>query len=304
MSFGGGKFLFKSMSKQSQSVLFILLSVGLFSTTSLMAKALGTNALGTALHPAQISTARFWFAALVLIPVFYFGNSNFGHVPWGLHIRRSLLGWMGISCLFAAATLIPLADAYAVSFLSVIITMALSVFFLGEKVGLKRWSAALISLVGAVIVARPGTSAFQPAALLALLSAVFIGAEAILVKTLSDREKPIRILTINNVIGASISTLVVPFFWIAPTGSQWPVMIAIGVVMMLAQYCNIEAMKRSDASFVTPFWYGAPVFAAVYDYLLFKQVVSSWSVVGITLIILGGIVIAYRERLVKQSVDR
>lgn len=266
-----------------------------------MAKALGTETLGPGLHPAQISTARFWFAALVLIPVFLLGNSDFRNVPWGMHLQRSLLGWIGISCLFAAATLIPLADAYAVSFLSVIITMALSVFFLGEKVGMKRWSAALISLFGAVIVARPGTSAFQPAALLAVLSAVFIGAEAILVKTLSGRERPIRILTINNVIGASISTMVVPFFWVMPTTSQWPVMVAIGVVMMLAQYCNIEAMKRSDASFVTPFWYGAPVFAALYDYLLFHQVVSGWSVVGITLIILGGIIISYRERLAKQS---
>lgn len=268
-----------------------------------MAKSLGTGALGSPLHPVQISAARFWFAFLVLVPIFVFGKTNLQQVPWALHIKRSVFGWSGISCLFAAATLIPLADAYAISFLSVIITMALSVFFLGEVVGIKRWGAALISLLGAVIIARPGTSAFHPAALLAVLSAVLIGSEAILVKKLSGREKPIRILTINNAIGAAISSLVVSFFWVWPTHPQWVAMVAIGVVMMLAQYCNIEAMKRSDASFITPFWYGAPVFAAIYDYLLFKQVVSSWSVVGITLIIIGGIVISYRERLANRSND-
>jgi len=289
------------ISEQTRSILFILVSVALFAATSLMAKGLGTDALGNALHPVQISSGRFCFAFLALLPVFLWHSPGVTNAPWPLHIKRSVCGWLGVSCLFAAATQIPLADANAISFLSVIITMALSIPLLGERVGLKRWSAAFLALAGAVMISRPGTDAFHPAALVAFMAAVFIGLEAVFTKILSDREPPIRILMINNTIGATISVLVVPFFWLSPDSKQWGVLVAIGMVMVLAQYFNIQAMKRGDVSFVVPFWYAAPLFAAIYDYLLFRQIISMWSVVGITMIIMGGIIISYRERIKKVA---
>ena len=65
--------------------------------------------------------------------------------------------------------------------------------------------------------------------------------------------------------------------------------------MVSAQYLNILAMQRSDASFVVPFWYTAPVFAAIYDFFLFDQGVGFNSLVGIAMIVAGGGIVAYRE---------
>ena len=76
----------------------------------------------------------------------------------------------------------PLADATAISFLSIIVTLGLSVFMLKERAGPRRWGAAIIALIGALLITRPGTSAFQPVALIALLAAVFIGFEIIFIK--------------------------------------------------------------------------------------------------------------------------
>ncbi|MEM7563169.1 MAG: DMT family transporter [Pseudomonadota bacterium] len=290
-----------NLSNTTQSIALVLVSVALFALLSLVAKLLGTNTLGPPLHPMQISAARFIIAFMVLTTVFVFKPIPFAQVPWGLHLRRGIAGWCGVTCLFAAAILIPLADATAISFLSIIVTMALSIWMLKEKAGPRRWIAATIALAGALLITRPGTSAFQPVALVAFLAAIFIGFEIIFIKQLSGREPLMRILFINNLIGASISASVVGFVWQAPSAQQWFLIIAIGVLMLAVQATNILAMRRSDASFVAPFWFATPAFAALFDYLVFSQFISLTSGIGILLIVFAGVFISWREQKTRQS---
>ena len=285
----------------AQSIVLVLVSVALFALLSLVAKLLGTDTLGPPLHPMQISAARFIVALLFLSTVVLIKPVSFDQVPWGLHLRRGIAGWCGVTCLFTAAIVMPLADATAISFLSIIVTLGLSVFMLKERAGPRRWGAAMIALIGALLITRPGTSAFQPVALIALLAAVFIGFEIIFIKQLSGREPVLRILIINNMIGATISAVVIGFVWQAPTAAQWLLIILIGFLMIGVQATNILAMQRGDASFVAPFWFATPAFAAVYDYLAFSQTISTPSGLGILLIISGGIFISWREHSAKQK---
>jgi len=285
----------------TQSIVLVLVSVALFALLSLVAKLLGTDTLGPPLHPMQISAARFIVALLFLSTFVLIKPVSFDQVPWGLHLRRGIAGWCGVTCLFTAAIIMPLADATAISFLSIIVTLGLSVFMLKERAGPRRWGAAIIALIGALLITRPGTSAFQPVALIALLAAVFIGFEIIFIKQLSGREPVLRILIINNMIGATISAVVIGFVWQAPTAAQWLLIILIGFLMIGVQATNILAMQRGDASFVAPFWFATPAFAAVYDYLAFSQTISTPSGLGILLIISGGIFISWREHSAKQK---
>ena len=285
----------------TQSIVLVLISVALFALLSLVAKLLGTDTLGPPLHPMQISAARFIVALLFLGAIVLVKPVSFDQVPWGLHLRRGIAGWCGVTCLFTAAIVMPLADATAISFLSIIVTLGLSVFMLKERAGPRRWGAAIIALIGALLITRPGTSAFQPVALIALLAAVFIGFEIIFIKQLSGREPVLRILIINNMIGAIISAAVIGFVWQAPTAAQWLLIIVIGFLMIGVQATNILAMQRGDASFVAPFWFATPAFAAVYDYLAFSQIISTPSGLGILLIISGGIFISWREHSAKQK---
>lgn len=282
-------------SPKTISIAFMLVSVSLFAAISLIAKTLGTGLPAAVLHPTQVSAGRFCFAFMVIAPIFFAKKPGFSEVPWGLHFARSAAGWLGITCMFMAAISIPLADANAISFLSVIITMGLSVIMLGERVGPRRWFAALLALIGAIILVRPGSEAFHPAAIFALLAALFIGLEAIFVKQLSNTEPPLRILFINNAIGAVLSLSLASFFWQFPSQSQWISLAVIGIAMILTQACFIQAISRMDASFITPFWYAVPLFAALYDWQIFGQWLSTTSIVGIGLISLGGIVICRRS---------
>ncbi len=274
----------------------MLLACVLLAGTTLIAKMLGNDLYGPALHPFQVSAGRFAFAFMALALIAPFLRLNFAKTPWRIHFLRSLAGWLGVSCMFAAAAQIPLAEATAISFLNPIFTMMLAIPLLGEKVGPVRWSAAAIALIGAVVLIRPGTDAFQSATLIALLAAALMGLEVTFIKKLSGIDPAIRILFINNAIGATLAVSVASVFWTTPTGSQWVLLAALGVTMLAAQTCFIQSMKSADASYVVPFMYSTLVFAALYDFVIFGTIPVAMSFLGAAIIVAGALFLAYRER--------
>ena len=279
----------------------LMLAATLFiAATTLLAKALGTDALGEPLHALQISQGRFMFAFLGFGLVALALRPKIERPNLPLHVARSALGWGGISLLFAAVAFIPLSDATAISFLNPVFAMVLAIPILGEKVGRIRWSAAFIALIGALILIRPGPASFQPAALLALLAAVIMGAEIMCIKILSRGEASFQILLINNAIGVCIATLAAIMVWQMPTLEQWVALAGIGVLMACAQACFVNAVARADASLVVPFSYATLVFAALYDLLIFGVVPDAVSLTGAAIIIAGALLLALREARLKK----
>lgn len=278
----------------------MVLCTGLLAATTLMAKILGSELHGPALHPLQITAGRFCFGLLALTPILLFIRPDFHNTRWALHAIRTTFGWANVSLLFAAVTFLPLADATAISFLSPVITMLLAIPLLRERIGPWRWSAAAIALIGGMIIIRPGTSAFQPAALLALLAAVLMGVEMILIKILTRTEPALRILILANVIGSVIALLAASFVWQWPTATQWLFLAALGATMVSAQSLFIQSMRLADASLVTPIFYSTLVFAAVYDLILFQVLPDGPSIAGASLIVIAALVIAWREQRNKR----
>jgi drug/metabolite transporter (DMT)-like permease len=268
----------------------------IIAVTSLLAKALGRGVSGNELHPFQVTAGRFGFALVLLLAVSVWLRPRFAGAAWPVHVGRSACGFAGATCLFAAAASMPLAEATAISFLSPLATMVLAIPLLGERVGRVRWSAAAVALVGALVLTCPGTDAYQPAALIALAAAAFMGMEMILIKRLSDREPPLRILVINNATGALIAAVAAAFVWIPPSPSQWAMLAALGISMLGAQVLFIQALRHADASYVVPFFYTTLVFAALYDMALFGDRPDLSSRLGIAIILAGVMLLAWRER--------
>lgn len=270
-------------------------SAALIAWTSLIAKALGTGWGGEDLHPLMISAGRFVFGLVTLTPAILIWRPSFAATAWPLHAGRVLTGWGGGTLLFAAAAFIPLADANAISFLAPVITMLLSVIVLGERIG-RRLLPAFIALSGALILTRPGFDSFQPAALLALAAAVSMGIEMTFVKRLSDNEPPLRILTISNGLGTVLSVSVALFVLQVPSWEQLAALALLGASMVSAQVLFVTSMQRSDASALTPFLYLVPLFAALYDWLLYSEAVGPVSAIGIAVTLTGAALLAARER--------
>ncbi|ROU01205.1 DMT family transporter [Histidinibacterium lentulum] len=278
-----------------RAIALMIAATACLAGTTLMAKALGTGALGPPLHPLQVTHGRFLFAlvafattAAILRPRLTLPN-----VP--RHLGRTLCGVAGVTLLFAAAARMPLSDATAISFLNPVFGMMLAIPLLGERVGPVRWLAAAIALSGAVILLRPGSSGLEVAALLALGAALALGAELIFIKRLADSEPPLQILLVNNMLGWLIAgTAMVPF-WEPPTPAQWAGLAALGLLMAAAQACFVNAMARAEASLVTPFSYLTLLFAALCDAALFGILPDTVSLIGAATIVAGAALLAWRE---------
>ncbi|MEW9919559.1 DMT family transporter [Marimonas sp. MJW-29] len=284
------------------AALLIATATAFIAATTLFAKALGSDALGPALHPLQISHGRFVFAfvGITTIAAVLRPRLTRPHLP--LHVARTCFGWGGVTLMFAAVAYIPLADATAISFLNPVFAMIFAIPLLGERVGPVRWFAAALALAGALVLLRPTPESFQPAALLALGAAVVMGMELIFIKKLAGRERPFQILLFNNGLGVIIASLAVIAVWQAPTAAQWGFLAALGLCMSVAQAFFVNGMARAEASFVAPFSYGTLIFAALYDVLFFRVIPDAVTLTGAGIIIAGALLLAFREARVKKVV--
>ena len=279
------------------AIALMVLATVFIAGTTLLAKAVGTGRFGPPLHPLQVSHGRFVFAFMAISVIFALRRQPIRAPNLRLHAARSFCGWGGVSLMFAAVAFIPLGDATAISFLNPVFAMILAIPLLGERVGPIRWTAAAIALVGALILLRPGPDSFQPAALLALGAAVLLGIEVIFIKQLSGREPWPQVLLVNNAIGLGIATLAVLPVWVPPTPAQWAALAGIGLIMMSAQICFLNAVARAEASLVVPFSYGSLVFATVYDRAFFGVGPDAVSVLGALVIVAGAVLLAWREAM-------
>jgi drug/metabolite transporter (DMT)-like permease len=270
-------------------------AAALIAATTLLAKALGTPALGPPLPAFQVAWGRFAFAAMAVASVCALLRPRIGlaHLRW--HVLRVLCGWGGVTAMFAAVATIPLAEATAISFLNPVVAMLLAVPLLGERPGPVRWAASAVALLGAAILLRPGAGAVAPGALLALLAALLLGAEVLLIKRLTRVEGRLAILAFSNGIGLILASATAWPVWQAPTGAQWAGMAALGLAMAAAQGCFVTAMARAEASYVAPFTYLTLVFAAAYDAALFGVLPDAVAWAGALLIVAGAVILAWRE---------
>jgi len=290
------------MSLTTRAILIMICASALIAATSLIAKSLGTDTVtDTALHPLQVSAGRFGFALLGLaafICVRPKARPSFCGAHWRWHIARTSCGWLGISCMFAAVASMPVAEATAISFLAPPIAMVLAVFMLGEALTARKLLAVVLAAIGGVLILRPGSDAFQIAGLYALAAAGFMAFETMFIKRLSDREPALRILILNNALGATIAVIAACFVWAPPTAAQWMLLVLLGLVMVSGQALFIQSMKRAPASTLMPAFYSILVFAALYDWVFNAVIPSDIAILGGGLIIAGALVLTKNGALV------
>lgn len=254
------------------------------------------------LHPLQITAGRFIFAWILWLVVVLVRRPTFSDIHWALHTLRSFFGWATVTCVFWASSRMALADATAISFLTPVVTLILAVLVLKERVGPVRWSAVAIMLLGALILLRPGTGAFQPVALIALCAALFSGIEATFIKKITALENRLQILFINNSIGLLIAVTAALWVWQSPSAVQWILLAAVGWSMAAAQVFFLTSMRDGEASYVVPFMYSTLIFAAILDYSVFGDTTDAVGFVGALVIVGGAVFLALREQFrSKQS---
>jgi drug/metabolite transporter (DMT)-like permease len=215
----------------------------------------------------------------------------------GLHLMRgaALLG----SSLFFISGLrfLPIAEASATGFVAPLFVTALSIIFLGEKVGLRRWIATGVGLVGVLIILRPGTGAFHPAAFFPLVSALAWACTLIMTRMMSGTERAITTMTYSSIAGLFILSALVPFVWVTPTWHDIAFGILIGVASTAGQWIVVLAFRYADASVLAPFSYTQLLWVSVLGFFIFGEVPDVYTITGAAFIVASGLYTAHRERV-------
>jgi drug/metabolite transporter (DMT)-like permease len=215
----------------------------------------------------------------------------------GLHLMRGA-ALLGSSLLFISGLrFLPIAEASATAFVSPLFVTALSIIFLSESVGLRRWLATAVGLIGVLVILRPGSSAFHPAAFFPLASALCWALTLIMTRMLSGKERAITTMTYSSIAGFAILSALVPLVWITPTWHDIFFGVVIGLTSTAGQWIVVLAFRYADASVLAPFSYTQLLWVSILGFLVFGEVPGVWTVTGAAFIVASGLYTAHRERV-------
>ena len=250
----------------------------------------------------QITWARYFFTVVWTLPLMYFffrKNLTFSQ-NLKLQIIRGLTLFFANICFFYSISIIPMAKALTLAFIAPLITTAFSPFFLGEKVGFRRWTAVLFGFMGTLVVIRPGFLDVNLATLAALGTGFLYGIYLVITRKLHSTDSPLLTLLITGIVGASIGSFVVPIVWIQPTFSQWMWLALMGIFACAGHLLLIYSLKFADASKLAPLGYFEIVTNIILGFYIFNNFPDNWTFLGLFIIILSGIYIIRRELSVKK----
>jgi drug/metabolite transporter (DMT)-like permease len=278
-----------------RGILLIISSTLFLASSDAMAKYLSRDGL-----PAvEIAWIRFLVFVMILLPIALAPSS--GHA---MRSTRPLLQvWRGLGLLCSSIFFIialgylPIAEATATGFISPLLVTGLSIVFLGEKVGLRRWTATIVGLIGVLVIVRPGTAAFDPAAIFPILSALGWASALVLTRKISGADRAITTMVFSAITGFLVLTSIVPLYWIAPSWSQIAFGVAIGVSSTVGHWIVVLAFRYADASVLAPFSYVQLVWVTLLGFFVFGEVPNSWTFGGAAIIICSGLYTAHRERM-------
>lgn len=238
-----------------------------------------------------------------------------------IHLARGCCVVFANMTFFLGLAAMPLADAVAIFFISPLVITAFSVIFLGEKVGPHRWAAVGIGMIGILVMLRPGSSAFQPAAFLPLVAAFAYAMLHILTRKIGVAEKAATMSFYIQITFIFISAAMGLAFgkgqfagwddpsldflfraWTMPASTDYLIFLLIGVCTAFGGYLISQAYRLAEAGLAAPFEYVAMPLAIVWGVMVFGEWPDTIAWIGISLIIFGGLYTVWRETVQHRKV--
>ncbi len=274
-------------------VLWMLVSCGLLAGVA----ALGRYVALAGMPTLQTVFLRLLFALVAFAPLLALrGTEMLQTQHMRLYLVRVVVGLTGMIAWFAALALIPVGEVTAIGFLTPLFGTVGAALILGETVRWRRWSATLVGLAGAFVILRPGFVEVGSGTFLALLAAMFMAAASLLIKRLSGRDDPDKVVLISVLCQTPLMFVPALLVWQPVTLDLWFVFAAMGVAGMLGHITLTRAFRAADASLVMSVEFARLPFAVAFGYILFAELIDLWTWVGGGIIFAAALYTARRER--------
>lgn len=279
----------------NRAILILVLAQSVLIFLDVSAKWLSITGMPT----GEIMFARYGLhVALLLVFVLPMrGWSLFASGNWKLEVARGLCLLGSTAGNFLSMRYLPLTVTGALLFTSPLMVCALSGPLLGEHVGWRRWVAIGVGFIGILIIIRPGTEAFHPAALLSLMAAFFAALFSIVTRKLAGVDGT---MTQQIYAGGIALLMVTPFAfsgWVWPSEPMsWVAFFTLGTAGVLGHMLISVAHRYATPATLAPFNYLQLLYLALASWVVFNQPPDNWFFLGATIIIASGLYIWLRER--------
>jgi drug/metabolite transporter (DMT)-like permease len=218
---------------------------------------------------------------------------------------------------------LPLADIAAIRNSGPLMITFLSVVWLGEKVGPRRWLALIVGFIGVLLIVKPGSGTFNLGSIFALIATVFYALSVMITRKLQTTDSSATMAYYSSLVYLVIAFVLAPLAsvvgeipdahpsiaflfraWIMPTLLDWVIMSGLGLVWAGGMYFVARAYSLAPASVVAPFEYTPLLFNVMWGFVIWREVPTLPTLAGALLTLLSGLYILYRERKQQPSSNR
>ena len=301
-----------------KGILYILIGMAIFSIQDALIKLVYED---SALY--ELYFGRTLTAIILLTSYLKFSKKKIilkTHYPF-LTVFRVICFFFGFSLFYVSITFMSLAMANALFFSSPFFISILAMIFLKEKIGIRRWAAIFVGFVGVYIVLIPNFENFKLMNLAPIGCALFYATSMTITKITSDKDN-VYTQMIHLYIGAIIisvlffiftgdgrfNTFTDPSFqfifreWFTNPTAAWPLIIIMGITATFSFYFVFSAYHFASPSAVSVFEYSLIIWSIIIGYLIFNDIPSIRTFIGVILIISAGIYIYIREKTKEQYI--
>ncbi|MGV2099777.1 MULTISPECIES: DMT family transporter [unclassified Rhizobium] len=219
-----------------------------------------------------------------------------------LHLMRVLMTTCDVGLFYAAVAYLPLADVMTFYMAGPIYVAALSHFFLGEKIGWRRWLAVFVGFVGVIIALRPSSAMLSLPSLFGLAGSLSFALTLVMNRYLrSTSDTTLVTWQTLAALATGIAVVLLTGDWRQASMIDWGGMLLLGVVATCAHLLITRALKLAPASLLAPLQYTLLLWAIVLGYVFFSDVPDAQIIVGAVIIVFAGLFIFHRKNL-KETV--
>ena len=254
------------------------------------------------LHPLEVVFFRNFLALFFLTPsIFQQRATVFKSNRKKLYTLRAVFNVVGMAAGFTALTLIPLAEATALSFTAPLFATLGAALILGEVVRQRRIIAIFFGFIGMLIILRPGIEAISPGALLAIANAITIAITVLIVKKLTTTEKPITIVAYMALLQTPMALIPALFYWEWPSLITWTWLFCLAGAGTIGHLMYTKAIQLAEVSQLQPIDFVRLPIIALFGYIVFAEQPSIWVWIGGAVIFLSTAYVTHREATINKN---
>lgn len=241
--------------------------------------------------------------AAIMVPVFLLASPRLPPRPvMKLHLERGIVSCFMALTFFYALTKLPLAETIAISFVAPLVALYLARALLGEVISRAAVWGSLLGFTGAVVIVsnRLGRADFDRDAVMGLVSilvsAMLYAYNFIVMRKQSQVAGPVEVALFHSLVTAVILAVAAPFFFVPPDMATLGATAASAALTVCGAMLLAWAYARAEAQVLVPMEYSGFLWASLFGWLFFREIVAPLTLLGTVLIVIGCWIAARRKR--------